>query len=1137
MTIDPIQQDEEARQQALDIGASFIVQAPAGSGKTGLLIQRYLALLASVERPEQILAITFTKKAANEMRNRVLEALHDAKNNPLPSEAFKQKTWQLASKIINNNQIVIEQQHFSPQSLAQRLRIQTIDSLCSELVTRMPITSRMGNAMMPVENSEALLREAARRVLAQIEADQPIADATAILSQHLDNDFAIVETQLMRMLARRDQWLRHVVGRSQPEMQREILEAGWRDLVLERLEDLQQAMVELPEHELCELVRFAAGNLSETSSPILACKDLQAFPAAVPEALPQWQGLAALLLTAEGEWRKPKGVNVNVGFPALAKGKKDTEENNIREAMKTRIQSLLENAAEDGALAKKLHAARELPDHGYSESQWQVLNALLELLPQAVATLRLVFAETGQCDFAEIAQGALQALGDADEPTDLMLALDYRIQHILIDEFQDTSVSQFTLLERLTAGWQPGDGRSLFIVGDPMQSIYRFREADVSLFLRAQFFGIGELRPLPLLLSRNFRSQQGIVDWVNHTFARVFPASGDLASGAVSYAASAATKPALPGAAVHIHPLFGDNWKTLQAQQVAQLVQQAKQTNSDQTIAVLARSRSHLAEIVQAFIRQQIPFSALEIDALEQRPVVMDLMALTRAMLNPADRTAWLSILRAPWCGLSLADISALAEDDTAHTPWQLLHDHDRLANLSADGARRINALLKVLQPGLQQRNRTPLREWIEAVWLALGGPACVTSASALDDAASFFAMLAEFKPQDFTLDALDARLNKLYSQQTLQVQAPVHIMTMHKSKGLEFDVVILPSLSAKPRNSDNPLMLWQEYATQNGRNHLLLAPISARGQADDPLYKLAKNLEAQREAHETQRLLYVAATRAKKQLHIYGGAALNDKGVLVSPTSTSLLMQLWPVVENIFKVAAEKQNPPVDADKLIPNITVPFINRLKTEWRLPPLPVNAGLPAASSATENTEVLPSVEYLWVGDTARHVGSVVHQLLRRVALQGAAQWHTRIETLQPICRARLLQLGVNAGEIDDALKRAMHALRASLDDQRGRWILDNQHQDSATELAMTSVLDGELVNVIIDRTFIDADGTRWIIDYKTSSHEGADTEKFLDNEVLRYKGQLERYRTVMSQLDKRPIKCGLYFPLLRGWREW
>ena len=162
-------------------------------------------------------------------------------------------------------------------------------------------------------------------------------------------------------------------------------------------------------------------------------------------------------------------------------------------------------------LRQALLRMRRLPPERYTDSQWETLGAMLQLLPLAAAQLKVVFAERGECDFTEIAQGAVRALGTPDEPTDLLLSLDYRIKHILVDEFQDTSWSQWELLERLTAGWQKGDGRTLFLVGDPMQSIYRFREAEVALFLKAQREGLGGVSLEPLTLSTNFRSQAGLV--------------------------------------------------------------------------------------------------------------------------------------------------------------------------------------------------------------------------------------------------------------------------------------------------------------------------------------------------------------------------------------------------------------------------------------------------------------------------------------------------------------------------------------------------------------------------------------------------------------------------------------------------
>src|SRR5690606_4733484 len=138
-------------------------------------------------------------------------------------------------------------------------------------------------------------------------------------------------------------------------------------------------------------------------------------------------------------------------------------------------------------------------------------------------------------DFSEVAIAASRALGEEDAPTDLALKLDYQIRHILVDEFQDTSLPQLELLEKLTSGWQPGDGRTLFIVGDAMQSCYGFRDANVGIFIRCREQGIGSVALEPLNLTVNFRSGAGLVDWVNRHFEAILPPANDINRGAVCY--------------------------------------------------------------------------------------------------------------------------------------------------------------------------------------------------------------------------------------------------------------------------------------------------------------------------------------------------------------------------------------------------------------------------------------------------------------------------------------------------------------------------------------------------------------------------------------------------------------------------
>jgi ATP-dependent exoDNAse (exonuclease V) beta subunit len=177
-----------------------------------------------------------------------------------------------------------------------------------------------------------------------------------------------------------------------------------------------------------------------------------------------------------------------------------------------------------------------------------------------------------------------------------------------------------------------------------------------------------------------------------------------------------------------------------------------------------------------------------------------------------------------------------------------------------------------------------------------------------------------------------------------------------------------------------------------------------------------------------------------------------------------------------------------------------------------------------------------VEFDWATETARHVGTVVHRELQRMARDGLASAHA-----DPRSRRRwfeeLAELGVPRELRDPAVQRVGSAVEQAASDERGRWLLDPRHGQSATELALTGRLGGEIVRVVIDRSFVDAQGVHWIVDYKTSRHEGAGREEFLDSEQERYRPQLERYAALVRRLGPEPVRLGLYFPLLGAWREW
>jgi ATP-dependent helicase/nuclease subunit A len=803
--------DAEARAQALDPRVSFIVQAPAGSGKTGLLTQRLLVLLAGVNEPEEVLAITFTRKAAAEMRQRVVEALRTA-NGPRPSDSYARQNWQLANAVRARDEALGWQLGRNPN----RLRIQTFDALNHSLARQLPLTSSLGGTPTVTDDPDASYRSAARRTLALLD-DKTHGDDIARVLTHVDNRRDQLEQLLCTMLARRDQWLGHSV--KQPDSARIVDDLG--KAVAEQLATLHSACPAEWLTGLCRIAAVAGANLRQAgkTQDALAC---HATSPTVPQAdwpsLPHWQALANLLLTAKGEPRRT--WNKGVGILSPNERGIDAEERAIREDCKSGIAALTERLNSDPEFATLWRWIPQLPTRPPSTDQQALLEALLRVLLRAATELSVVFAETGEMDFAEVQMRALNALGDTDQPSDLALALDHRLRHLLIDEFQDTSISQFQLLRRLTSGWMPDDGRTLFAVGDPMQSIYRFREAEVGLFLHAWTHGIGDVSLHPLRLTVNFRSTAGIVDWVNAHFPRVLAPRDDPVRGAVSFAPAVAFDRREPPESVALKASLGFNAHD-EAAEVCRLAGAALEETDDGKIAVLARARSHLVEIAYALNQSGIPFQAVDIAPLSSRPVVRDLRALTRALLHPADRLSWLTILHAPWIGIPLEDLIRIAEP-CCRTVLSCLRDEQRIAQVSPDSRARIERLLQVLQQAGDARGRRPLREWVESIWLRLGGLA-MAGAVGESDADAFFALLEQHAEADGLGDfaALDEAIEGLFASSDSAASARVQLMTMHKAKGLEFDTVILPGLGRRPRSDPSELLYWMETTGSDRANRL----------------------------------------------------------------------------------------------------------------------------------------------------------------------------------------------------------------------------------------------------------------------------------------------------------------------------
>lgn len=1107
--------DYQSRENALDPSKSFIVQAPAGSGKTELLTQRLLVLLANTKQaPEEVVAITFTRKAATEMRTRVYEALSRALQ-PAPELPHELKTWQLANNVLTKDR----QHNWQLLKNPNRLQILTIDALCAKIAKSAPLLSHFGTIPTITEEPTELYTKAADAMLESLAQDAPWQSALMKLLLHLDNNYLIAQQLFIRMLSRRDQWLPYIMSHKNAGKDRGKLEQGLQNIIIEALTQVANAMPTEHQEELLLLANFAATILSEThpDSPICSLKNT--FPSNDLLDQDKWLAIQELLLTKSGEWRKT--VNKNCGFPS-ASDALSSDDKPLFKQMKDRMITLLSTLTQHQQFFNCLQRIALLPPAHYSQQQWEIIEALTELLPVLVAHLQILFREQNVIDFIAIAQGALDAFGDEDAPSDLALNLDYRIQHLLVDEFQDTSATQFRLLELLTAGWEETDGRTLFLVGDPMQSIYRFREADVGIFLRVKNHGIGQIKIHPITLEVNFRSQAGIVNWLNETFSQVFPEFENGELGAIRFSKAVAFSDVDDNNHVAIHALENPNEQS-EADQIVQIIKHEQQQTPEATIAILVRSRSHLQQIVPILKKAKLDFQAIEIERLIYSPVVSDLFALTKALYHLGDRIAWLAILRAPWCGLTLTDLYAITQHNLQSTIWDNVQHHNDIQNLSEDGRRRVERIVPIINIALQNKLRISLRQWLTKTWQALGGPACLNEPFEINNAQAYFDILDEAQTQgDLKINKLEQRLQSAYIH-SASAGAKIQVLTIHKAKGLEYDVVIMPSLEKKPAIDEHQLLLWLERHNKLGKKDLIFAPIKSLDQSHDPIYRYIRTQESIKAKNEITRLLYVAATRARRKLHLIGAIYKNENEEFQTPSSNSFLNILWPSCQQLFTATTNCATVLKNDDE-----QPIFLERLTSDWQPPDLlPINNTLPGSNKVNLN----------WQLQFSRQIGTVIHQHLQKLSSINISDWTQDLNIYQNDWRKKLLEYGVTSSHLDSSLLAVTKAVHNIYADQRAQWILSNSHQDSKSEFAISMQCETEIVHWIIDRTFIDQEGTRWIIDYKTTDCGDNDVNSFYTQAKQTYVKQLENYASYFKVIENRPIKLGLYFPMFCGWHCW
>jgi ATP-dependent exoDNAse (exonuclease V) beta subunit len=1171
--------DWRERERALDVRQSWIVEAPAGSGKTGLLIQRYLKLLAdeSVEQPEQVLAVTFTAKATGEMRERVLAQLESAARGEVlhGDSDFERETRTLAEAVLQRDALL----GWGLLEHPRRLKIRTIDSVCGEIAQSLPVLSGSGGRPAPVEDPTQMYCEAVRKTVMQLGGpDAALDNALRTLLLHRDGSLADCERLLMEMLPLRDQW-----GDLVPLLGQELDDAYLDGTVLPRLQKaldqaicagLTQLSRSVPSDILQDLA-LLAGEMAHAEgykgepSPIAMWAGMQDAPEEIAEHLEHWLALIHLVTTAGDEWRS--------GF------RSDWLRFDVEKDQAARLKGLVNELREHDEVLDEIKRVKHLPPAVYPPEQWKVAKALFRVLSRSLAELQLVFARNGECDFAELgllAKTALQHGGVRD----LSEAWGSELRHLLVDEMQDTSTSQYTLIELLTQGWD-GQSQTVFLVGDPKQSIYLFRQARVERFVRMmRTQTLGDLPLGCLQLTANFRSQCDLVEAFNQDFSLLFPQEVSAANAEeVPYVEAQAVRgqPKSGGQSVvwHTRVLGSDeDAKTKRRKQARTEAQQVRAIVEDWRarplpegrsepwkIAVLVRSRNLLGDIVAEFkdeTKGAIPFRAVDIEPLGERQEVLDLFALTRALLHPADRVAWFAVLHAPWGGLGLADLHALAGADDPYWAEQCVEDAvaERGERLSEESCARLMRVWPVLQAARDHRSGSTTSQRVERTWRSLGGDAYLNDAE-IANARQYLRLLDEVEEETGTMDLrlLKRRLDKLFAEPAVLANA-VDLMTIHGAKGLEWDVVMVPGLEKQAQVSREKLLMWTEIDSSDAdAASIVLAPIAGRGEESKELNAWLRGIDRAREAAERKRLLYVACTRAREELHLFASPEANAKGEAIR-ASGSLLATAWPLAKDHFTANAQapENSAKVFAMSLVPKIEEVadgFIEDIAAtaETEVRPAMLRR-LPLSFDPTMRFAAGRTLSYGDVANTpvqferpegsfeARAFGTAVHafveMLTKRMAAGVSAETLLReVESWTPRITAVLRGDGLAPGVVDRLAARVKTALSNMLTDAEGLWVL-GPRAAATSEYALTS-WNEKHSSVRLDRVFfggekpLDAGNNYlWIVDYKTATHGRQGVDEFLAEEREKYSPQMEAYARMMGdRAEAGRLRVGLYYPML------
>jgi len=1066
-----VSRDRDARARAVDPRYNVALEASAGTGKTRVLVDRYVNLLQAGVDPVNILAITFTRKAAAEMRDRIMATLRAAAvRGEIPAARWR-----------------------SLRDRTSDIAISTIDAFCLSLLREFPLEADIDPGFNVAADTELprLVDEALDRTLricrAAARDDEYVALVFAQLGERRTR--AALATLLERRLVA-------------PGVLKRYLSRGGGDTdAVAASRRAADALFALFEAMRGGLARFIESGPLEPSFELFA-RNLRRLVELRCEALVTPQAVSAVLTRGREHFLTQEG-NPRSRSPYPQKA--------FANAADWRVHTSLVVDHAQGFLNVDAAYRREL--------NMLLSRGLRRMFGVANAEYRRTLEAHALLDFSDLVQRAVDLLRRMDEFSRSRYRLESRYHHVLVDEFQDTSRAQWELVSLLVQSWGEGAGLAatgplpptIFIVGDRKQSIYGFRDADVSI-LREAARHIGRLRPdrdVRRSISRSFRAVPPLLAFVNDVCQDMDKAVGD---GAFEYEEGDRfpIESNAPGRSDDplgvVLGIDADECAESAAREMARLLSAGTEVRDRDTgllrpvrpgdIAVLFRSRESHREFEAALARRNIPSHVYKGLGFFDADEIKDALALIQYLADPASDLRAAALLRSRMFGLSDGALRQLAP----HLAGALLSDAipSTFASLDAADAAAFT----------EARDST-------ARWRALVdrvGPAELVDRILTESAYTFEMRGDRFKQARENLKKLRALLRRLQnrgyataarvadhldrvavgdeSNATLDALDAVNLMTVHASKGLEFPVVFVVNLARGTGNRRNPVR-WSP------GDHVQAASVAVgdfEPETDDRL--------TAREREETKRLLYVALTRARDRLYLAStlkdGQVAPSRGSLAEVMPPLLLQQLragssgrleWRASSGTVHRFRTCSNGPLAEDPALTATAEAAIGPVPSDFA--PLVDTSPIPrTVASILENGQVLTS------GRTSRSsnsewnrlTGTLVHQLLQRFGL-GVETAKICAEDVMPLVLANDAAKAVAEGAAADLAKDAATACRSISARPEIRDLFTERER--LHEVPFTMRVDGGIVRGAIDCLIRTAPDRITVLEFKTGRRREED----------------------------------------------